>query len=270
MIASKEYVTKIMEEKSLFPKKKFSQNFLIDVDIAQNIVNELGDIHNQLVFEIGSGLGGLTEILLNKGARVICSEIDYRLCEHLKKTFSMFPTFSLLEGNFLKIKKETFPKEPIKVISNLPYAETTAILEKILSQMKQCSEIVFMVQKEVSSRLEAKSKNKESSPLSCFFEYLGDLKRCFNVSRNAFYPLPHVDSLIYRFEFKNHHEDDEKFFRFLKQCFMLRRKTLVNNLLSLYEKENVSECLTKIGLPLNIRPEEITVDQFYQLFKLLH
>lgn len=265
MIASKEYVFKAMQENNFMPRKKYSQNFLCDEEIAFKIVSLLGDIRNHLVLEIGPGLGALTEILLNKGARVICYEIDYKLCDHLERTFSYFPSFKLIRGDFLKADISTF-EEPLKIVSNLPYQETTSILEKILSKISKGKDLVFMVQKEVSTRLEAKSNSKNSSPLSCFLEYKGELKREFIVSHSCFYPLPHVDSLVYHFKWERNDKEDEEFFKFLKECFMLRRKTLINNLSSRYGKEKVKEILLKNKLDLNIRPEEIRVEKFKEIY----
>lgn len=267
MIASKEYVMKTLTEENIFPKKNFSQNFLIEEDVARDIVTFLGEIKNKRVLEIGPGLGALTEILLKQGAEVFCYEIDKKMCVHLKKTFSIYPTFHLIERNFLKAKKEELSFS--KVISDLPYQETTRILEKVLTEIEDLSIFVFMVQKEVSTRLEAGSHSKNSSPLSCFLEYKGKLQKEKKVLRTSFYPSPHVDSLVYSFFSDPEKKEGKDFLRFLKQCFLLRRKTLVNNFVSKYEKDFLLKILKELQLPENIRPEEMRLEDFLKLYNVL-
>ena len=131
MIASKEYVLKILEKKNLFPKKQYSQNFLINEEIAEKIVNLLECKNNEKVIEIGPGLGALSEIIISKNVFLTAYEIDSRMCKHLNETFSFFNNFSLISGDFLK---QDIKQDDYKVISNLPYGLTTSIIEKILTK----------------------------------------------------------------------------------------------------------------------------------------
>lgn len=266
MIASKEYVLKKLEENNLFPMKKFSQNFLINSKIATEIVDLLSLQEKEKIIEIGPGLGALSEIILNKQNSLTCYEIDKRMCEHLNKVFSIYDNFSLIEGDF--IKKTINNKCEVKVISNLPYALTTPMIEKVIFSIKKCPKFVFMVQKEVSERLEAKVGTKEYSPLTIILKHVGNLKREFLVTKNNFFPIPNVDSLVYSISFFNNrnYEFDNAFYRFLKSSFLLRRKTLLNNLASVYEKEKILTSLKKNHLEATIRPEQISYEQYLALF----
>lgn len=269
MIASKNYVKKAMENEALFPLKKFSQNFLINETIVKNIVNVLCVNTDDRVIEVGPGLGALTEIMLNNSYNVTAFEIDNRMCEHLRKTFGSYDIFDLKEGDFLKQNLETFNETNNRVISNLPYALTTPIIEKVLLEVPNLKQFVFMVQKEVVERLNAKIKTKEYSPLSIFIEYLGGAKKEIAVRKDEFFPIPNVDSTVFSINITKERNlsFDNKFYKFLKQSFSMRRKTLVNNLGAKYGKEKVIEVLSKNNLSLTIRPEEISLNVFLELVK---
>lgn len=266
MIASKSYVQKAMENESLFPMKKYSQNFLINSEIVNKIVDVLDYQEGETVVEIGPGLGALTENILNRSYPIDTYEIDDRMCEHLIKTFSSYDIFSLNKGDFLKQDLSKY-KNNVRVISNLPYALTTPIIEKVLLEMPNLKQFVFMVQKEVVERLNAKIKTKEYSPLSIFISYLGTLTKEVSVRKIEFFPIPNVDSTVFSLMINKERnlEFDNKFYKFLKQCFSMRRKTIVNNLSSMYGKENVNNVLNSLGFSLTIRPEEITLDQYLSL-----
>lgn len=265
MIASKDYVLKMLAEESLFPKKKYSQNFLINENIAKKIVDLLQINSNDKVIEIGAGLGALSELIVNSTV-LKCYEIDERMCEHLKKTFMHNQRFSLVEGDFLK---QEIIVEKCKVISNLPYALTTPIIEKVILEIKECSIFVFMTQKEVIERLMAKVSSKEYSPLAIILNHIGVLKKSFDVQKNNFFPIPNVDSSVFILEFKENRdlEFDNKFYKFLKCAFSMRRKTLVNNLIKSYPKERISDVLKMLQIPLTIRPEELTYELYLKIFK---
>ncbi len=266
MIASKEYVLQMLEKEALFPKRKFSQNFLINEETAKKIISLLNIKQNEIVLEIGPGLGALSEIVLINGASLICYEIDQRMCEHLKKAFAIYKNFKLIDGDFLKQKIEKY--NSCKVVSNLPYALTTPIIEKIILEIENISCFVFMVQKEVSERLEAKINTKEYSPLSIILQHIGILKKEILVKKNEFFPIPNIDSLVYKIDFYQDRDKKEniKFYKFLKQAFKMRRKTLLNNLSSVYEKEKIKSVLEKNNLIESIRPEQISYEQYLNIF----
>lgn len=266
MIASKEYVLQMLEKEALFPKRKFSQNFLINEETAKKIISLLDIKANDIVLEIGPGLGALSEIVLINNGFLTCYEIDQRMCGHLKKVFAIYQNFKLIEGDFLKQNLDNF--NSCKVVSNLPYALTTPIIEKVILEIKNISCFVFMVQKEVSERLEAKINTKDYSPLSIILQHVGKVKKEILVKKNEFFPIPNIDSLVYKLEFyqdKNQKENKD-FYKFLKQAFKMRRKTLFNNLNSIYTKEKIKEVLEKNNLIESIRPEQISYEQYFNIF----
>ena len=268
MIASKAYVQKAMENESLFPMKKFSQNFLINGDIVNKIVDVIDFNSGDQIIEIGPGLGALTENIINRSYPIDAYEIDDRMCEHLIKTFSSYEIFNLNKGDFLKQDLSKY-NQNIRVISNLPYALTTPIIEKVLLETPNLKQFVFMVQKEVVERLSAKIKTKEYSPLSIFIEYLGKLTKEVSVRKTEFFPIPNVDSTVFsiRIDKDRNMEFDKRFYKFLKQCFSMRRKTIVNNLSGVYGKEKVNNVLNILGFSLTVRPEEISLSQYITLFE---
>ncbi len=266
MIASKEYVMKMIQNEGLFPLKKMSQNFLIDSVVALQIVKLLNSKKKEKIIEIGPGLGALSEIILQNEDYLTCYEIDKRMCIHLEKTFKHYTNFSLIQGDFLKQKIEINEKN--KVISNLPYALTTSIIEYVILNIKNCEKFIFMTQKEVCERLFAKYNSKEYSPLSILLEHVGVLKKELLVKNNCFFPAPKVDSMVFSLTFKQNrdYDFDKKFYKFLKQCFLMRRKTLVNNLLTIYKKEILFSVLNKYHFDLNVRPEQLNYKDFLILF----
>ena len=193
------------------------------------------------------------------------------MCEHLRKTFSHFDIFNLEEGDFLK-KDLSIYNDDVRVISNLPYALTTPIIEKVLLEIKNLKQFVFMVQKEVIERLNARIKTKEYSPLSIFISYLGNLEKAVNVNKKEFFPVPNVDSTVFslKIEKERNLEFDNKFYKFLKKCFSMRRKTLINNLSSSYQKDKIAECLISLSLKESARPEELELSQYLEMFNLLN
>lgn len=266
MIASKGYIQKVMENEELFPKKKYSQNFLINSEIVSQIVDLIDYKNGDKIIEIGPGLGALTEEIINRSYEVDVFEIDERMCKHLNKTFSTYDIFKLHEGDFLLQNIDY--NSNVRVVSNLPYALTTPMIEKVLLDIKNLKQFVFMVQKEVIERLNAKIKTKEYGPLSIFISYIGELKKEITVHKSYFFPIPNVDSTVFSIKINDKRDIkyDKEFYLFLKKCFAMRRKTLVNNLLKYYQRDYIIEILNNINMPINIRPEEISLKDYLKLF----
>lgn len=266
MIASKAYIQKVMEKEELFPKKKYSQNFLINTEIVSKIVNLIDYEKKDQIVEIGPGLGALTEEIINRSYNIDVYEIDERMCKHLIKTFGAYDIFKLYEGDFLS-KKINYNSSVI-VVSNLPYALTTPMIEKVILEVPNIKQFIFMVQKEVIERLSAKKETKEYGPLSIFISYIGVLKKEIVVNKSCFFPIPNVDSSVFSLKIKNPRDlnYDKEFYLFLKKSFTMRRKTLINNLLKYYNKEKIIDTIMKMKLPINVRPEEIAVNDYLELF----
>lgn len=266
MIASKEYVLSKLNEYTLFPKKKYGQNFLIDEKTVSKIVAALDIKQGDVIYEIGPGLGALSEVLASKNQPLYLYDIDENMVDHLKVVFKMFPHVEVINENFLKVEDDN---KVTKIIGNLPYYITTSLIEHVLINF-DISDFVFMVQAEVEDRLIAKIKTKEYGPLSILIDQFFEIEKVCKVSKMAFYPVPHVDSAVFRIKYKPTEENKKKYYLFLKKIFNQRRKTITNNLGSLFiSKEEGMEILKALNIPFNKRPEELTKEELLSLYKLI-
>lgn len=262
-IASKEFVIKKMTELMISPKKKYSQNFLVNLDVVKDIVDNLKE---ENIIEIGPGLGALSEEILLRDKNLLAYEIDEEMCKHLEAYFSFYKKFQLIKGDFLK-NKFTLDGE-YDVVSNLPYSLTTPIIEKVLLSDNHLHNFVFMVQKEVYSRLKGTDK-KDYSPLTILIDYLGGLKIVTKVTKDQFIPSPNVDSIVLKIEFNENFlsKSKKEFYKFLNACFAMRRKTILNNLIGYFkDKEKALLLLNKTGLKENTRPEQISLEEYLKIF----
>lgn len=271
-IASKEFVIKKLVELITTPKKKYSQNFLIDEKTVSDIVDALDVKEDEIVIEVGPGLGALTEEIVSRGYILHAFEIDETLVPHLNKYFEKNLNFTLHPIDFMKEDLKEFKGKKVRVISNLPYNLTTPMIEKIALADFELKSFEFMVQKEVYSRLNAKVNSKEYSPLVILLNYLGRIKIVSKVSKDKFFPIPNVDSIVLKLEITKENRNSEyekKLYNLLTLCFTQRRKTINNNLLLKYPKEVVNHVLNSIGLDPRTRPEQITLETYLKLLNQL-
>lgn len=267
-IASKEFVVKKMVEIGAHPLKKWGQNFLIDETMSKDLVSALKIEKNDRVLEIGPGLGALSEHLAASNGKVTLLDIDPLFCEHLRKTFATYPNLEVVQGDVMKYDLSPFNK----VIGNLPYYLTTPILEKTLEHASHLSCFVGMVQKEVFPRVIAKLGDEEYGPLSILYSYVGQISIVRKVSKVNFIPVPHVDSLVFKVDFRK--DLDPVFLKKLtsvtKNLFLLRRKTILNNLGGLVGgKEKALDLLGKLNIEPQKRPEELPLSFYVSLTELL-
>jgi len=247
-------------------KKQFGQNFLKDPHIKEKIIQSMPDSDNVIV-EIGPGLGDLTEKLLQKKA-VVAVEIDDRLYQGLKVKFNR----ELREGRFTIInedvmelrKRGDFIDQPYDMIANLPYYIATAIILDAL-QDPNCKNILVMVQKEVALKFTAAPGNKEYSALSILASMVGEAHYLFDVPKEAFVPQPKITSAIFEIR-KNENPYNPAFAAFLKIAFSQPRKRLLKNLSSEYDKERLNSVFADMGLAETIRPHELEASLFFRLF----
>ena len=266
MIANINYVKKTL--KDLKAKKKFGQNFLID----ENIVDKIAMIScdkNLKTIEIGPGLGALSEHLLKYSKSVDAYEIDKDMYDLLTDNLKD-DNLNVFLGDFLDVDLSKY-KEKVNVCGNLPYYVTTPILFKIIESDLDINKITIMVQKEVGDRIGAKFNDEEYSALSIEIQYLFDVKNEMNVSRNVFYPVPNVDSIVISLTPKRDrdYEYEKRFFEFVKNCFRMRRKTLYNNLKELYEVNNIVNMFERLNISDNIRAQQLNIDDFINIFNIL-
>lgn len=268
----------IMKKYRISANKSLGQNFLIDDEVVNNIIESAKISKNDLVIEIGPGLGTLTARLLEKAGKVIAVELDTRMIEILKNRFEIYDNFELLNEDILKVNlKELIlsnEKEytQVKIVANLPYYITTPIIMKLLEDRLKIESITVMVQKEVADRIVEKPGDKESGAITySVYYYSYPRKICF-VSKECFIPSPEVDSEVIQLQIRKEPivkvKDEEMFFKVIKASFMQRRKTLLNGLINgglISNKDEGKNILTKLEIPENIRGEKLTTEQFAQI-----
>ena len=253
-------------------KKKFGQNFLKDENILKNIVDKSEVDKDTLVIEIGIGAAYLTYYLSEKAGNVLGYEIDESLKEIIKKQLETRDNVEIIYNDFLKttpiedIKKYNYKK--IYVVANLPYYITTPIITKLIEDKIPVDKIVVMVQKEVGDRFNAKPNSKEYNSLTIFLNYYFDIRKLMDVSRNCFIPKPNVDSIIV--EFKRHNKykvnNEELFFKLVRDSFKFKRKNLRNNLKG-YDLEKIESSLKDLNKDLTVRAESLTIEDFIYISK---
>lgn len=248
-------------------KKKYGQNFLIDENILNNIVNSVDIDSETLVIEIGCGAGALTKRLISKTKKVVGYEID----ESLKPILDTISDAKIIFDDFLNrnINKdiENINHKKTFIVSNLPYYITTPIISKIINDKIDVDKIVIMVQKEVGDRLSAKVNSKDYGSLTVFINYYFNVRKLFFVSKNVFLPKPNVDSVVIMLEKKENKYDlinPNLFFKIVRDSFLHKRKTLKNNLKS-YNFEIISNVLSEYGFNDNVRAEQIPMEVFIKI-----
>ena len=270
----------IMKRYNLDFKKKFGQNFLTSEEILEEIISKAKISKDDIILEIGPGIGTLTSKLLETGAEVISVEVDLELIRPLKERFFMYNNFTIISADILKIdiyseivkilesKGKTLNDKKIKVVANIPYYITTPIMFKLLESRNIVSEIYIMVQKEVAERICAKIGTKESSSItymvSYYTEYLWDIY----VDKTKFVPSPKVDSKVIALKFREKPypevKNEELYFEIIKSAFLHRRKTFLNSISASnkIDKKIISNIMEELGIDLRIRAEKIT-DKMY-------
>lgn len=249
-------------------KKKFGQNFLIDKDKTQRIVDLINANEDDLIIEIGPGAGALTKRLVKKNAKLICYEIDEDTKEYLlplenDKTKIIYKDF--LTANVKEDIKDIEYKN-LYIVGNLPYYITTPIIEKIIKEEVNVKKMVFMVQKEVGERFASKPNTREYGSITVFLNYYFNIKQEFIVGRKCFNPSPNVDSVVISLNQKAERKqvDMKKFDRLVRDSFQFKRKNLRNNLKN-YDLDKVNEILSDYKLDITHRAEELDYTIFVDL-----
>lgn len=263
----------ILKQNGLYAKKGFGQNFLIDDNILEKIV-EAGQVgEDDIVIEIGPGLGNLTHYLLEKSKSVIAFEIDNDMINILNDRFNGNEKLTIVNEDIMKVDLSEFlQNKKVKVIANLPYYITTPILFKLLEYKDNISKIVIMVQKEVADRILAKPHSKDYGVLTVNTNYICDVSRVTNVPNTSFIPAPNVTSSVVCLEINLEKLDkinDEKVFnKLVKAAFSARRKKLINSLVNSkafdIAKEEYDSILKDLELSENARAEELSIEQYIE------
>ena len=273
-IGNKKFINENLNNNNLYAKKTFGQNFLTD----QNILNSIVDVSNltkdDLVIEIGPGLGSLTELLCEKAGFVLAYEIDTDLIPVLKQNLNEYNNFEIINKDILEVDINTdidkYKKNynNIYLVSNLPYYITTPIILNTLSKTNKIKRYVMMMQEEVADRICGKPKTKDYNALSIAIKYRATAKKAIRVPRTVFIPEPNVDSAVVVLDIydtpKYKADNEELFFEFIRDCFSMRRKTLLNNL-NKYNKELITNMLNSYNIKLNVRAEELEIEDFINM-----
>lgn len=259
------------EYKDINFKKKFGQNFLSDKNLLASIVLDAGVNSDDIVVEIGAGAGALTEFLVKSCKKVIAFEIDKELEPVLTEKFKGYNNIQIIYEDFLNIDEEKFLElvgEDFKVVANLPYYITSPIITKLFELKHRPKTISVMVQKEVGERMIADNKSSDYGYFSVYVQANADAKITRNVNRKMFTPVPNVDSCIVRLDVKDNCYEKE-FFGFLKHCFAMKRKTIKNNISSVYSisKEKIDNILKDLGFSESVRADSLTKEQLYEIYK---
>ncbi len=270
----------VLKKYDLKLTKTLGQNFLTDINIIRKIVDAGQVTAEDLVVEIGPGIGSMTVELAQRAGRVVAVEIDRHLIPALEENLKDLPNVSLVHGDIMKVDIKALLGEwrgPLKVISNLPYYITTPIVMMLLEGDINWDTLVFMVQKEVALRMAGMPGTKDYSALSIAVRYYADPKLAFTVSKNCFIPKPDVDSAVVRLKKRElgFVQDIPKdfFFQVVRASFAQRRKTLLNSL-GLQPwlkggKERLKEILNKLGIKETARAEELSIEAFSMLCREL-
>ncbi len=262
---------RIIENNKFNFKKKYGQNFLVDENILKKIVLCSDIQENTLVIEIGVGSGNLTKEIAKVAKNVIGYEIDNNLEPINTKTLGSLPNVEIIYDDFLErdIASDIvkYEYDHLYVIANLPYYITTPIIAKLIYNNVKIDKMIIMVQKEVGERLSAKPDCKEYNSLTIFINYYFEVTKMFDVSKNVFVPRPNVDSSIIQLNRRGKKpflNNEELFFKLIRDAFQFKRKTLKNNLKN-YDLTKVAETLKKYDLDLTVRAEHLTIKQFIDI-----
>ena len=263
-------------------QKKFGQNFLIDPHVLDKIIGAAGVTKEDMVLEIGPGIGTMTQYLAEAAREVVAVEIDNNLIPILKETLAEYDNVTVINEDILKVDIKKLAEEhnggrPIKVVANLPYYITTPIIMGLFESNVPIDNITVMVQKEVADRMQVGPGSKDYGALSLAVQYYAEPYLAANVPPNCFMPRPNVGSAVIRLtryaEPAVKAKDEKLMFALIRASFNQRRKTLQNGLNNSQElsftKEQIAEAIEKMGLSPSVRGEALTLEQFAKLSDLL-
>lgn len=270
----------IMKKYNIKANKNLGQNFLINEEVVNKIVN-CSNINNEdLIIEIGPGLGTLTKFLLEKAGKVICIELDTKMLKILEDRFSLYDNFEIINKDVLKVdlkniiknEKENRKIKKVKIVANLPYYITTPIIMKLLEEKLELESITVMIQKEVADRLIATPGQKNTGAITYSVHYYATSEDILEVPNSSFIPEPEVTSKVIKLNIRKqpivNPKDKQKMFKIIKYAFMQKRKTLLNSLTNnkiFNNKQQGIELLKSLEINENIRPEELTLEQFKKI-----
>ena len=273
----------ILDKYKIGANKSLGQNFLINDEIIDKIIESAELSKCDLVIEIGPGLGVLTNKLLEKAYKVIAIELDAKMVQILSDRFKLYKNLEIINGDVLKVNlKEIIEDEKakskeiknIKIVANLPYYISTPIITKLLEERANIDSVIVMVQKEVAERLTAKTGTRIGGAITYMVEYYSETENIVKVGKNCFLPSPKVDSEVIKLKIRKELpykiENEKELFDLIQKCFSQRRKTLANVLVNynfVKDKQTAINILKNMNLSETVRGENLTLEQFNKLGK---
>ena len=270
----------ILEKYKIKANKDLGQNFLINDDVIEKIIEKSQIEKNDLIIEIGPGLGVLTNLLLEKSDNVVAIELDKRMVEIISKRFILKNNLQIINEDVLKVdlnklinerKKQTNINK-VKIVANLPYYISTPIIMKLLEEKLEIDEIIVMVQKEVAQRLVAKTGTKDVGAITYAVEYFSEAEKVIDVPKESFIPSPRVESAVIKLKIRKEAyvqvKDEKMLFNIIQKSFSQRRKTLVNALVNgkiVESKEKAEKIIKQLNINENIRGEKLTLEDFARI-----
>lgn len=273
----------LLNHYKLQANKSFGQNFLIDDDVIDGIIESANISKKDLVIEIGPGLGTLTSKLLENANKVIAVEIDNKMVEVISDRFRMYNNLQIINEDILKIdlnaiiENEKQEDGKVKIVANLPYYISIPIIMKLLEERLNIDEIVVMVQKEVADRLTAKPGTKLSGAITYAVDYYSEAEPVLNVGRDCFIPAPKVDSEVIKLKLRKQPKvevnNEKELFKLIKLNFTQRRKTLINVLVNsgmVKSKENAMKIFDELEFDYGVRGETLNLEQYKLLIDCIN
>lgn len=275
-----EETRELLKKYKIKANKSLGQNFLIDDEVISDIVNGAEVEKDDLVIEIGPGLGSMTKLLIEKARKVICVELDKKMIRVLCERFKNSDNLEIINADILRLdlnklieneKKDNEIKN-VKIVANLPYYITTPIIMKLIEEKLDIESITVMIQKEVAERLIATPGSKETGAITYTVYYYCKGEKIREVPNTAFIPEPEVTSEVINLRLRKEPavnvKNEKVFFNIIKSAYMQRRKTLLNALLNttvFKSKQEGIDILNKLGLNENVRAENLTIEDFAKL-----
>lgn len=254
----------IMNKYNVHPNKKLGQNFLFDEEALNLIASGVNE--QDTIIEIGPGLGTLTAILAEKAEKVIAVELDDKMIAILNERFKLYNNVEIIHQDILNVDIDKIAPKA-KVVANLPYYITTSIITKLLKT--NIKDITVLIQKEVAERICAIPGSKKAGAITYFVNYYANAEIVGNVSKEAFIPNPEVESSIVKLKIRENKlvevKNETMFFEIIRANFNQRRKTLINSLSTVVDKERLKEILRDLNINENVRGETLTLKQYAQI-----
>ncbi|MCI5629606.1 MAG: 16S rRNA (adenine(1518)-N(6)/adenine(1519)-N(6))-dimethyltransferase RsmA [Clostridium sp.] len=275
-LSSHKATKEVVQKHNFKFSKSLGQNFLIDTNVIDRILEGARVQEGDYVIEVGPGIGTLTKEMGRTAEKVVAIEIDKTLIPILEETLADFPNIEVINQDILKVDVQELVKEklnggPVKLIANLPYYITTPIVMKFLEEDIPVTDIVVMVQKEVADRMNAQPNSKDYGALSVAVQYYCDTEIVAKAPRHMFMPQPNVDSTVIglhvREEKKYNVDNEDIFFKTVKASFGQRRKTLLNSLggLGFLSKDQIKIALQEANIDEKRRGETLSIEEFASL-----